>query len=243
MRALAGARNRRPDPPAPARSARREPPRRAAPPRRAQSRGEPRWSGVLGAGALESRRGLAHSQGRFGDAAQQDRPVRADPAHARARGGLRPFDPDAWRVPARNLLRSARWTGFAPVDGGLALSRGGWTATLALTCGFLIVEVAGALWSGSLALLADAGQYARRRVWPRARLFAIWIAARPLDSEKTWAITAPRSWGRPRQRHRCLLGIAAGILVETYQRLLTPPTILGACCCRQGHRGSGRARV
>src|SRR6266850_1514401 len=36
-------------------------------------------------------------------------------------------------------------------------SRGRLTATLALTCGFVIVEVAGALWSGSLALLADAG--------------------------------------------------------------------------------------
>src|SRR5436309_212806 len=38
-----------------------------------------------------------------------------------------------------------------------ARSRGRLTATLVLTCGFLVVEVAGALWSGSLALLADAG--------------------------------------------------------------------------------------
>jgi len=90
--------------------ARREPgPDR--PPRRAGG-GADRARGRARAGALESRRGLADSQGQLQDAAQQDRPVPPHPAPARTRGALRAFDPDAWRVPAWNLLRSARWRGF-----------------------------------------------------------------------------------------------------------------------------------
>src|SRR5262245_5120311 len=67
-----------------------------------------------------------------------------------------------------------------------ARSRGRLTATLALTCGFLVVEVVGALWSGSLALLADAGHMLADAGGLALALFAIWIAGRPPTPAKTY---------------------------------------------------------
>src|SRR5437763_16957877 len=64
-------------------------------------------------------------------------------------------------------------------------SRGRLTATLALTCGFLVVEIAGALWSGSLALLADAGHMLTDAGGLGLALFAIWLAAPPPTPAKT----------------------------------------------------------
>ena len=105
-------------------------------------------------------------------------------------------------------------------------SRGRLTATLALTCVFLIVEVAGALWSGSLALLADAGHMLADAAGLGLGLFAIWIAARPPTPEKTYGYYRAEILAAL-VNAIVLLGIAAGILVETYQRLLKPPAILG----------------
>jgi len=67
-----------------------------------------------------------------------------------------------------------------------ARSRGQLTVTLVLTCGFLVVEVAGALWSGSLALLADAGHMLTDAGGLGLALFAIWVAARPPTPAKTY---------------------------------------------------------
>jgi cobalt-zinc-cadmium efflux system protein len=105
-------------------------------------------------------------------------------------------------------------------------SRGRLTATLSLTCGFLIVEVAGALWSGSLALLADAGHMLADAAGLALGLFAIWIAARPPTPEKTYGYYRAEILAAF-VNAIVLLGIAGGILVETYQRLLKPPAILG----------------
>ena len=57
-----------------------------------------------------------------------------------------------------------------------ARSRGRLTATLVLTCGFLVVEVAGAVWSGSLALLADAGHMLSDAAVIGLAILDIWIA-------------------------------------------------------------------
>ena len=67
-----------------------------------------------------------------------------------------------------------------------ARSRGRLTATLVVTAAFLLVEVAGALWSGSLALLADAGHMLTDVGGLALALFAIRIAARPPTPEKTY---------------------------------------------------------
>ena len=67
-----------------------------------------------------------------------------------------------------------------------ARSRGRLTATLLLTCGFLIVEVAGALWSGSLALLADAGHMLADAARLALGLSTMSIAGRPPTPAKTY---------------------------------------------------------
>src|SRR2546422_8174652 len=107
-----------------------------------------------------------------------------------------------------------------------AHSRGRLSATLALTCGFLLVEVVGALWSGSLALLADAGHMLADAGGLALALFAIWIAARPPTPAKTYGYYRAEILAAL-VNAIVLLCVAGGILIETYPRLLTPPEILG----------------
>jgi len=105
-------------------------------------------------------------------------------------------------------------------------SRGRLTATLVLTCGFVIVEVAGALWSGSLALLADAGHMLADAGGLGLALFAIWIAGRPPTPAKTYGYYRAEILAAL-VNAVVLLVVAAGILLETYRRLVAPPAILG----------------
>ena len=105
-------------------------------------------------------------------------------------------------------------------------SRGRLTATLALTCAFLVVEVAGALWSGSLALLADAGHMLADAGGLGLALFAIWIAGRPPTPAKTYGYYRAEILAAL-VNAVVLLVVAAGILLETYRRLVAPPAILG----------------
>src|SRR5258706_248003 len=77
-----------------------------------------------------------------------------------------------------------------------ARSRGRLTATLVLTCVFLVVEVAGALWSGSLALLADAGHMLTGTGW---------TPADPLVSGAIALVIVPRTWRLLRQAVNVLL--------------------------------------
>ncbi|HZO41525.1 MAG TPA: cation diffusion facilitator family transporter [Methylomirabilota bacterium] len=107
-----------------------------------------------------------------------------------------------------------------------ARSRGRLTATLALTCCFLVVEVVGALWSGSLALLADAGHMLADAGGLALALFAIWIAGRPPTPAKTYGYYRAEILAALINA-LVLLVVAGGILVETYRRFLTPPAILG----------------
>jgi cobalt-zinc-cadmium efflux system protein len=107
-----------------------------------------------------------------------------------------------------------------------ARSRGRLTATLALTCGFLLVEVAGALWSGSLALLADAAHMLADAGGLALALFAIWIAGRPPTPAKTYGYYRAEILAAL-VNAVALLVVAGGILFETYRRLLMPPVILG----------------
>src|SRR4029453_2612132 len=102
----------------------------------------------------------------------------------------------------------------------------GLPATLALTCGFLIVEVAGALWSGSLALLADAGHMLADAAGLGLGLFAIWIAGRPPPPAQPYG-SSRAEIPAALVNAIVLLVIAGAILVETYRRMLMPPTILG----------------
>ena len=96
---------------------------------------------------------------------------------------------------------------------------------LALTVGFFVVEVVGGLWTGSLALLADAGHMLTDVGGLSMSLLAMWFARKPATPEHTYGflrleILAALANGV------VLLGVTGFILYEAYRRLWGPPEIL-----------------
>jgi cobalt-zinc-cadmium efflux system protein len=100
------------------------------------------------------------------------------------------------------------------------------TWSLGLNAAFFVVEVAGALWTGSLALLADAGHMLTDVGGLGLALFATWIAARPPTPEKTYGYYRVEVLAAL-VNALVLLGISAFILYEAYRRFLSPPAVLG----------------
>ncbi len=105
--------------------------------------------------------------------------------------------------------------------------RGRLVAVLAIGAGVFIVELLGALFTNSLALLADAGHLLADLGGIAISLGAIWIAARPTR--------AHRSFGLYRLEILAavinaviLFGIAGFVLIEALDRLADPPPVLGA---------------
>jgi cobalt-zinc-cadmium efflux system protein len=97
---------------------------------------------------------------------------------------------------------------------------------LGLTCAFLAVEVAAGLLTGSLALLADAGHMLTDVAGLVLALAAMKFAERPPNPERTFGyhrveILAGLTNGL------ALLGVAAYILVEAWQRFANPRPIPG----------------
>ena len=108
-----------------------------------------------------------------------------------------------------------------------ARARPALAATVVLTGGFLLVEVAAAFWTGSLALLADAGHMLTDVAGVGLALFAIWVAARPPTPAKTYGYYRAEILAAL-VNAVALLGVAGFILVEAYRRLSEPPEILAA---------------
>lgn len=98
--------------------------------------------------------------------------------------------------------------------------------TLGLTGGFFVIEVAGALWTGSLALLADAGHMLTDAGGLGLALFATWFAAKPPTPEKTYGYYRVEILAAL-VNAVALLAISAFILYEAYRRFLSPPAVLG----------------
>lgn len=107
-----------------------------------------------------------------------------------------------------------------------AQSRGRLTGALVLVGGFLVVEVAGGLWTGSLALLADAGHMLADAGGLALALFAIWIASRPPTPEKTYGYYRAEILAALLNA-LVLLFVAGAILVEAYERIRAPRAVLG----------------
>src|SRR5439155_1441897 len=97
---------------------------------------------------------------------------------------------------------------------------------LVLTGSFLVVEVLGAMWTGSLALAADAGHMLTDVAGVGLALFAIWIASRPPTPEKTFGYYRVEILATV-VNALLLLAVALVILIEAYQRVLAPPEVLG----------------
>lgn len=96
---------------------------------------------------------------------------------------------------------------------------------LALTFTFMAVEVIGGLYTGSLALIADAGHMLGDSAGLMLALFAVWFAGKPPSKRKTFGyyrteILAALVNGL------VLIGLSLYILFEAYQRFANPPEIL-----------------
>lgn len=107
-----------------------------------------------------------------------------------------------------------------------ARSRGRLTVALVLVGGFLVVEVVGGLWTGSLALLADAGHMFADAGGLALALFAIWIASRPPTPAKTYGYYRAEILAALLNALVLLL-VAGAILLEAYERVRAPREVLG----------------
>jgi len=100
------------------------------------------------------------------------------------------------------------------------------TVALALAASYMVAEVVGGLWTGSLALLADAGHMLSDVAALSLALFAAWVAAHPADDRWTY--------GRARAEILAALGQGVGLVavallvsLEAIERLGEPREVLG----------------
>ena len=93
-----------------------------------------------------------------------------------------------------------------------------------LTVTYLLVEVAGGLISGSLALLADAGHMLTDVAGVGLALLAIWFAERPASPERTYGYYRVEILAALTNAV-VLIGISLYILYEAYLRFRKPPEV------------------
>lgn len=97
---------------------------------------------------------------------------------------------------------------------------------LALTTTFMTVEVVGGLWTGSLALLADAAHMLTDAGGLALALIAIRFAERPRTPKNTFGYVRMEVLSALTNAVVLLL-LTVYILYEAYQRFLSPPEIIG----------------
>jgi cobalt-zinc-cadmium efflux system protein len=95
------------------------------------------------------------------------------------------------------------------------------TIVFGLTAFYLIVEVIGGLWTGSLALLADAGHMLTDVAGVGLALLAIWFAERPASPERTYGYYRVEILAALTNAVVLIL-ISIYILYEAYQRFKNP---------------------
>ena len=119
------------------------------------------------------------------------------------------------------------WHGDSHTSGALQnadnIRRVRWA--LLLTGTFMIVEVAGGLISGSLALLADAGHMLTDSAALGLSLFAFHMSARPADHRRTFGYQRMQVLAAF-VNALTLLAIVIWIVFEAVERLMDPPEIL-----------------
>ncbi|HEY3079368.1 MAG TPA: cation diffusion facilitator family transporter [Chloroflexota bacterium] len=95
---------------------------------------------------------------------------------------------------------------------------------LAISAGFLVVEVGGAVFTGSLALLADAGHMLTDVAALALALGAFWLSARPATPERTYGYRRAEVLAAAANAATLVL-IAFYIFYEAYQRFSDPPAV------------------
>jgi cobalt-zinc-cadmium efflux system protein len=110
------------------------------------------------------------------------------------------------------------------VPSASAEHRGRLTAVFVITLAVLLVEVVGAVLSGSLALLADAGHVLADGAGIGLALLAIRFAARPATPQRTFGYYRLEILAAV-VNAVLLFGVAGFVLVEAWRRLTDPPEV------------------
>src|SRR5256886_6547287 len=105
--------------------------------------------------------------------------------------------------------------------------RGRLTAVMAISAGIAAAEIAGALISGSLVLLADAAHMAADAAGVGLSVLAAYVATRPATGRRTFGYARAEILAAPRNALP-LLGLPRVILTQTVQGLPAPPP-RGSC--------------
>ena len=107
--------------------------------------------------------------------------------------------------------------------GEIKFERPLWFA-FALTAGFLIIEVVGAFWSNSLALLSDAAHMGTDVIALAISLFAVRMSRRPADAKRTYGYARMEAIGAL-INGGLLFAVAGYVLWEAVGRFMSPPTV------------------
>jgi cobalt-zinc-cadmium efflux system protein len=103
-------------------------------------------------------------------------------------------------------------------------ARGRLTAVLGITVAVLVVEVVGAVVSGSLALLADAGHMLTDVAGLSLAVVAARLIGRPATAERTWGFQRAEVLAAAAQA-AVLLAVGGYVIVEGIRRLITAPDV------------------
>ncbi|HEY7176266.1 MAG TPA: cation diffusion facilitator family transporter [Micromonosporaceae bacterium] len=95
---------------------------------------------------------------------------------------------------------------------------------LTISASILVVEVVGAIISGSLALLADAGHMLTDVAGLTLALIAATLVARPATARRTWGYRRAEILAAAAQA-AVLLAVGVFVIVEAIRRLIEPPTV------------------
>jgi cobalt-zinc-cadmium efflux system protein len=109
-------------------------------------------------------------------------------------------------------------------DSAAAADRRRLTLVLAITGSVLVAEVVGAIWTGSLALLADAGHMLTDTAGLVMALLAAHLVTRPPTSRRTWGFRRAETLAAASQA-LLLLGVGIYVFVEGIRRLVEPPEV------------------
>ena len=110
--------------------------------------------------------------------------------------------------------------------------RGRLAAVLAITSCVLVAEVVGAVLSGSLALVADAGHMLTDVAGLSLAWFAATLSRRPPTDQRTWGYRRAEVLAAAGQA-AVLLAVGGFVLVEGVRRLVEPPEEIGRASCRE----------
>jgi len=94
----------------------------------------------------------------------------------------------------------------------------------AIACAILLVEIVGAVVTGSLALIVDAAHILTDAGGLAMALFAAQLATRPATSRRTWGFARAEVLAATAQA-AVLLGVGLYVLVEGVSRLVSPPQV------------------